>query len=148
MVQSLKMPTFKMHARFIGFLSTCSMLSVIVASCSHSKEKIVFVTERVQCSYHNGDRRCDRGAPWGYYDTSGKKFSTDLDAVLSSCKSISMLEQDFVQKVNSGDYRIKSTTDWNRVIRFKNDGKEWGTWKPTTYENRANCIGKQYVVTY
>ena len=132
----------------ISIFAALFLLRIVTVAWSHNKEKIVFVTEEIQCRYYNRVGRCDRGAPWGYYDTSGKKFSTDLEAVLSSCRSISMLEQEFIQKVNSDIYRVKSTTDWNREVNSKNDGIEWPTSKPTTYKYRANCIGKQYVVSY
>ena len=127
-------------------------LASLAVGCSHNKQKIVFVTEFLECGrWQGGFGGCDgvTGKNYRYIGFNGKTLPREVHAASSVCAENSMSKEDFTDKVNTDKFRVVSTTDWEGIFGSYKEGlNNWGT-RPWEYGKRkVRCIGKEYVVTY
>ena len=118
-------------------------LASLAVACSHSKQKIVYVTEFVSCKNYI-DKCKDYPMRDGstYRGHENAKFAKEIDAASSACHGMGMLKREFTDKVNADKFRVISTTDWEGETPYK------VITSAGSYEHMVRCIGKEYVVTY
>ena len=119
-------------------------LASLAVACSHSKQKIVYVTEFVSCK--NFINKCtDYPMRDGstYRGHKNANFAKEVDAAVSVCKGMGMLKREFTDKVNADKFRVISTTDWEGETQYNYVLNAGGGGDYT-----VRCIGKEYVVSY
>ena len=141
-----------MKKSFILYLFA-GIISFGITSCA-KKQKIVFVPESVQkIVFVPESVRVDQTFTFSpYYDNKGGRFKKEVDALWSTCLEIGLTKQNFKTKVESGEYKILSTTPKAmEMVMYKGTFKEFETleiYTDTIMDLDGKCYGTEYIVEH